>query len=46
MAKQAVAEGRSVREVLLEKDLVPAGRLDDVLDVRGMTEPGIPGREA
>ena len=44
VAKRAAAEGRtSVRDVLLEMDLIPADRIDAVLDVRGMTEPGIPG---
>lgn len=44
VAKRAAAEGRSVREVLREMNLVPEERLDAVLDVRSMTEPGIPGR--
>ncbi|MEM6782492.1 MAG: class II fumarate hydratase [Bacteroidota bacterium] len=44
VAKKAAAEGRSVRDVLLEMDLVPADDLDAVLDVRSMTEPGIPGQ--
>ena len=39
----AAAEGRSVRDVLTEMDLIPAERIDEVLDVRSMTEPGIPG---
>ncbi|MDX1419417.1 MAG: class II fumarate hydratase [Rubricoccaceae bacterium] len=45
VAKQAAAEGRSVRDVLRDRDLVPEDRLDAVLDVRSMTEPGIPGRD-
>ncbi|MEM1042565.1 MAG: class II fumarate hydratase [Bacteroidota bacterium] len=44
IAKQAAAEGRSVRDVLEEKDLIPDDEIDAVLDVRSMTEPGIPGR--
>ncbi len=44
IAKQAAAEGRSVRDVLEEKDLIPASEIDAVLDVRSMTEPGIPGK--
>lgn len=43
VAKKSAAEGRSVRDVLIEMDLVPADRIDEVLDVRSMTEPGIPG---
>ena len=43
VAKRAAAEKRSVRDVLREMDLVPEEDLDRVLDVRAMTEPGIPG---
>ena len=43
VAKKSAKEGRSVREVLLEMDLIPEARIDEVLDVRSMTEPGIPG---
>ena len=43
VAKRAAAEGRSVRDVLRELALVPENQLDAVLDVRAMTEPGIPG---
>jgi fumarate hydratase, class II len=47
VAKKAAAEGRSVRDVVLEMELLDPGDLDDALDVRGMTEPGFPGeREA
>ena len=44
VAKRAAREGRSVREVVEEMGLVAPEELDDALDVRGMTEPGIPGR--
>ena len=44
IAKKSAKENRSVRDVLLEMDLVPADRIDSVLDVRSMTEPGIPGQ--
>ncbi|MEP0546184.1 MAG: class II fumarate hydratase [Rhodothermales bacterium] len=44
VAKKAAAEGRSVRDVLQELDLIPADEIDAVLDVRSMTEPGIPGQ--
>ncbi|CAN5528620.1 class II fumarate hydratase [soil metagenome] len=43
VAKKSAAEGRSVRDVLLEMQLVPEDEVDAVLDVRSMTEPGIPG---
>ena len=43
VAKKSAAEGRSVRDVALEMELISADRIDEVLDVRSMTEPGIPG---
>ena len=43
VAKKSAAEGRSVRDVALEMGLIEADRIDEVLDVRSMTEPGIPG---
>ncbi|OZC01820.1 class II fumarate hydratase [Rubricoccus marinus] len=46
VAKKAAAEKRSVRDVVLEMGLIPEDRIDEILDVRGMTEPGIPGRDA
>ena len=42
VAKEAAARGLSVREVVLEKGLLPAEEIDEALDVRGMTEPGLP----
>ena len=44
IAKKSAKENRSVRDVLVEMDLIPADRIDSVLDVRSMTEPGIPGQ--
>ena len=43
VAKKSAAERRSVRDVILEMELLPEDRIDEVLDVRSMTEPGIPG---
>jgi fumarate hydratase class II len=43
VAKKAASERKSVREVVLELGLVREGELDSLLDVREMTEPGIPG---
>jgi len=43
VAKKSAAEGRSVRDVVREMGLVSDEQLDAVLDVREMTEPGIPG---
>ncbi len=42
VAKQAAREGRSVREIVLELGLLPADEVDAALDVRSMTEPGVP----
>ena len=44
VAKKSAAENRSVRDVVLEMGLIPEDRVDEVLDVRSMTEPGIPGQ--
>ena len=44
VAKKAAKEKRSVRDVVLEMGLIPEDRIDDLLDVRSMTEPGIPGK--
>ena len=43
VAKASAASGRCGRDVIVEMDLLPADRIDEVLDVRSMTEPGIPG---
>ncbi len=43
VAKTAAAEGISVREVVMREGLLPEGvDIDEALDVRGMTEPGLP----
>ncbi len=39
-AKRAVAEGRTIREVVLEEGLADAEELDRALDVIGMTRGG------
>lgn len=44
VAKRSAAEKKSVRQVVLEMELLDQATLDDVLDVRHMTEPGIPGQ--
>ena len=43
VAKKALAEGKSVREVVLELDLMEADDLDAALDAYGMTEGGLRG---
>ena len=44
LAKEAYAERKTIREVALEHDVLPAEQLDKVLDGMPMTEPGVPGR--
>lgn len=41
IAKEAVASGRSVRELVLEAGLMTEDELDDALDIKGMTEGGL-----
>ncbi|MGH8946578.1 MAG: class II fumarate hydratase [Acidimicrobiia bacterium] len=41
IAKEAVATGRSVRELVLEAGLMTADELDEALDIKGMTEGGL-----
>jgi fumarate hydratase class II len=42
VAKESAKRGVSVREVVLERKLLPADKIDEALDVRAMTEPGLP----
>ena len=41
IAKEAVATGRSVRDLVLEAGLMTAEELDDALDIKKMTEGGL-----
>jgi len=43
VAKKAAAERKPVRQVVREMDLLTEDELDAYLDVRAMTEPGVPG---
>jgi aspartate ammonia-lyase len=43
LAKEAVAEGLTVRELVIARGLLQGEELDEVLDLRAMTEPGVPG---
>ena len=43
VAKEAARAGRSVRDVVEEKGLLKPEEIDEALDVRAMTEPGLPG---
>jgi fumarate hydratase class II len=42
VAKTSAKEHISVRDVVLREGLLPADEIDEALDVRGMTEPGLP----
>jgi aspartate ammonia-lyase len=43
IAKEAVASGRSIREVVLGRGVLDERALDDILSVQAMTRPGIAG---
>jgi fumarate hydratase, class II len=43
IAKQAFREGRTARDVARERQVLPEPELEELLDARAMTEPGIPG---
>lgn len=45
IAKEAAASGRTVREVVREMNILDEKALDALLDVRNMTQPGIPGSQ-
>ena len=42
-AKQALAENTKLKELILEAGLISKEKLDEVLNAREMTRPGIPG---
>ncbi len=41
LVKTALAENKSLRQVLVEKDIIPEKYLNEILDARKMTEPGV-----
>ena len=41
IAKEYLASGKSIREIVLDKGLMSAEKLDEIFDLRAMTEPGI-----
>jgi aspartate ammonia-lyase len=41
IAKEYLASGKPIRELVLEKGLLTAEKLDEVFNLHGMTEPGI-----
>ena len=42
IAKESVASGRSIREIVLEQKLMAAGELDRIMQPEHLTEPGLP----
>jgi aspartate ammonia-lyase len=43
LAKEAIASGLTVKELVMQKGILKGRELDEVLDLRAMTEPGVPG---
>ena len=43
LAKEALATGLTVRELVLKKQILEGAKRDAVLDLRAMTELGVPG---
>ena len=41
LAKRAVDEGRTVRDICVSENVLPLERLNDLLNPRKMTEPGV-----
>jgi aspartate ammonia-lyase len=46
LAKEAIASGLTVKELVTKKGLLQGQELEEVLDLRAMTELGIPGGKA
>jgi aspartate ammonia-lyase len=45
LAKEAVASGLTVKELVMKKRIIEGAELEEVLDLRAMTEPGVPGEK-
>ena len=43
ISKQSVKEGVLIRDLVKREGILPADEVDDVLDLRKMTEIGVPG---
>ena len=43
IAKEAYETGRTVRELALEREVLPADELEEALDARAQTEGGVRG---
>jgi aspartate ammonia-lyase len=46
IAKEAVATGRSIRELVLERGWLEARQVDDILSVEAMTRAGVAGSKS
>ena len=45
LVKTALCENKPLKQLLIEKDIIPSKYLDDILDPRKMTEPRIVGKK-
>jgi aspartate ammonia-lyase len=45
IAKESVITGIPIREIVLEHGLIEPARLDEILSIEAMTEPGVAGKE-
>jgi len=45
VAKESIASGKSIRQIVLERQLMAAAELDRVMQPEHLTEPGLPLRE-
>ena len=45
VAKESVKTGKPIRDIVLERRLLDAKQLDDILSAEAMTQPGIVGKE-
>jgi aspartate ammonia-lyase len=43
LAKEAIATGLTVKDLVMKKRVLEGQELEEVLDLRAMTEPGVPG---
>jgi aspartate ammonia-lyase len=42
IAKESVASGKSIRDIVLDQGLMPAAELDEIMKPQHLTEPGLP----
>jgi aspartate ammonia-lyase len=43
LAKEALATGLTVKQLVMQKGILEGAELEEVLDLRAMTQPGVPG---